>query len=86
MRKAGRTPKARKSGLVVEKLADEMLVYDLDTHQAHCLNRAAALVWENCNGRRTVGEIARALEARGEVVFTQEVVRLALGQLERFSL
>lgn len=86
MKKAWPTPKARKSGLIVEKLEDEVLVYDLDTHKAHCLNRAAALVWNYCDGRKTADEIARLLGTQAEVVFTEEIVLLALGQLERLSL
>ena len=38
------TPKARTDGLLVEEMDGETLVYDLDTHGAHCLNPAAALV------------------------------------------
>jgi hypothetical protein len=86
MRRAGRTPKARKNGLVVRQLADEVLVYDLATHQAHCLNQAAARVWEHCDGRKSVAEIARLLSSRSKAPFTEEVVWLALNQLERFSL
>ncbi len=86
MRRAGRTPLARKQGLVVRKLADEVLVYDLKTHKAHCLNQSAALVWSHCDGRRSAGEIARVLSSRSETHFTEEVVWLALNQLERFSL
>jgi hypothetical protein len=88
MRKAGRrqTPKARRSGLVIKDLSDEVLVYDLETNQAHCLNQASALVWNHCDGRRTVAEMAVLLEARAEGDFTEEVVWLALNQLERFSL
>lgn len=86
MRKAGRTPRARKQNLVVKKLADEVLVYDLLTHKAHCLNEAAARVWSLCDGRRSVSEIARLLSSKSEAPFTEEVVWLALNQLERFSL
>lgn len=86
MGKIARTPRARSNGLVIKKLADEVLVYDLDTHKAHCLNRAAALVWSYCDGRKTVAEITRLMEAQAEGPFTEDVVWLALNQLERFSL
>jgi len=80
-------PLARKRSLIVEELADETLVYDLESHRAHCLNRAAALVWRQCDGRRSVEEIAEKLRrefpagADGEVV-----VRFALEQLAKFKL
>lgn len=88
MRKLPRAtaPKARSKGLVIKRLADEVLVYDLETNKAHCLNVAAALVWEHCDGRRAVSEIAGLLEARTRGPFTQEMVWLALHELERFSL
>lgn len=84
--RSARTPKARTGGLVVKKLADELLVYDLRTHKAHCLNPASALVWSRCDGRRTVSEIAALLSDEEEGLFTEEVIWLALNQLERFSL
>jgi coenzyme PQQ synthesis protein D (PqqD) len=88
MRKAGRgqTPRARKSGLVIKRLADEVLVYDQETHKAHCLNPSSALVWNYCDGRKTAREIARLLSSEAGAVFDEEVIWLALEQLERFSL
>lgn len=88
MRKAGqgRAPKARSKGLLIKKLAEEVLVYDLETDEAHCLNQSAALVWSHCDGRKNVGEIVKRLEARTEEPFMEEVVWHALFQLERFSL
>jgi hypothetical protein len=89
MRKAGRgrAPKARSKGLVIKKLPEEVLVYDLETNQAHCLNQSAALVWSHCDGRTNVGEMVGLLEMQGtEGTFTEEVVWHALAQLERFSL
>lgn len=86
MRKAGRAPKARRRGLILEKLDDELLVYDLDSHKAHCLNRAAALVWSHCDGGKSAVEIARLLAYHSGIIFTEEVVELALEQLERFKL
>lgn len=79
-------PKARSKGLVIKRLADEVLVYDLETNKAHCLNTAAALVWKHCDGRKTVTEIAASLERHTLEPFTEEMVWLALNQLERFSL
>ena len=56
-------PHARKEGLVVKELPDEMLVYDLERHRAHCLNRTAALVWKQCNGRRSVEQVTRLVQS-----------------------
>ena len=73
-------PRARDDRLVVRELPDEVLVYDLESHAAHCLNHTAALVWQHCDGERTVADIATALEPElGEV--DDEVVWLALEEL-----
>jgi hypothetical protein len=79
-------PKARSKGLVIKKLADEVLVYDLERDKAHCLNHASARVWNYCDGRKSVQEIARSIESEAAEPFTEEMVWLALSQLERFSL
>ena len=76
-------PQARRVGLVVRELPEEVLVYDLDTHKALCLNRTAALVWKFCDGRRGVEGILRALRAETGEPLTEEVVWLALERLSR---
>jgi len=76
-------PKRRKHGLVIKKLQDEVLVYDLDCNNAHCLNRSAAAVWERCDGRATVADIARAVEKKTGVSVGQEFVWLAIEALSR---
>jgi hypothetical protein len=58
-------PVARTHELVVEELGDELLVYDLTRHKAHCLNRTAAFVWRRCDGRTSVAGVASALEKDG---------------------
>ena len=80
------TPQARIKGIVVEQLADEVLVYDLGRNRAHCLNETAARVWEKCDGQRTVGEIAREMEGRGEREGAEDVVWLAVEELSRAGL
>ncbi|HEX8686306.1 MAG TPA: PqqD family protein, partial [Pyrinomonadaceae bacterium] len=56
-------PRARAEGVVVREVAEEVLVYDLDTHRAVCLNATAAAVWRLCDGRRAPADIRRALPA-----------------------
>ena len=79
-------PLARTEQLVVRELPDELLVYDLDRHKAHCLNRASALVWQHCDGKTTVSEMARLLERELATLVEDDVVWLALSQLRRFHL
>ena len=74
-------PRAQSSKLVVRELADETLVYDVEGHRAHCLNRTAALVWKLCDGENTVSRIAEKMGDRLSARVPDEVVRLALDQL-----
>jgi hypothetical protein len=79
-------PRARKEGLLLQELRDEVIIYDLDSNKAHCLNPTAALVWKHCNGRTTVKEIARHLEnTLGTTVDEDlaDIVWCALTQLEK---
>ncbi len=74
-------PRARQDELVVEELPDETLVYDLKRHKAHCLNRTSALVWQHCDGRTTVAEVAALLERQLKIPADEAVVWMALDRL-----
>jgi hypothetical protein len=79
-------PQMRQQGLVIDELPDEVLVYDLEQHKAHCLNQTAALVWKYCDGRTTPPEIALRLEKDLQAPCPEEMVWLALRQLESLHL
>ena len=74
-------PVARKTGLVIQEVPDEVLVYDLDTNKAHCLNRTAAMVWRSCDGTRSVSDIAAHLGTVSGETVTDDLVWLAIDQL-----
>lgn len=74
-------PKARDYGLVVQESHDEVLVYDIDTNKAHCLNRSSAIVWKACDGHRTVSDIVREFELTSGDKVSEDFVWLALDQL-----
>jgi hypothetical protein len=78
--------KMRTQGLVIDDLPDEVLVYDLERQSAHCLNRTAALVWRSCDGNTSAAKIARRLELELDASFNEELVWMALGQLEKLHL
>jgi hypothetical protein len=79
-------PRARKNGLVIQDLPGELLIYDLNRHQAYCLNRTAALIWRSCDGRQTVEEMAQALEKEIGYPVSERLVWFALKRLERSRL
>jgi hypothetical protein len=60
-----------------------MLVYDLDRDRAHCLNETAAFVWQRCDGRKSTREIAQALGKKINVPVDEQIVWLAIEQLDR---
>lgn len=74
-------PAARRSKLLVRELAEETVVYDEETHRAHCLNRTAALIWKNCDGETAIPEIAVRVGESLSSSVPEGVVLLALSQL-----
>lgn len=77
---------ARQNGIVVQEMPDEVLVYDLDSNKAHCLNKSAAFVWKSCDGTNSVGDIVKQFEATGGGKVTEDFVWLAIDQLNENGL
>jgi hypothetical protein len=51
-------PHSRTKELVVQELKGELLIYDLSTNKAFCLNETSALVWQLCDGKSSISEIS----------------------------
>ncbi len=79
-------PIARQNGLVVQEMLDEVLVYDLDTNRAHCLNLSAGFIWKACDGKNSIGDIVRHFEQDGNGKVTEDFVWLAIDQLSENGL
>ena len=79
-------PRARRLGLIIRRVSGETLVYDEARHKAHCLNDAATLVWESCDGRSSAADAARRLQEHVDAAMDESAVRLAVQQLERAHL
>ena len=79
-------PLARTEGLVVQEMPDELLVYDVKTDKAHCLNITAAAVWKACDGSRTVADLSASFDAEAGSSRGEGVVLLALEQLQENDL
>lgn len=79
-------PKSRQSNLVIKDLGKELLTYDLNNNQACCLNHTAKLVFNLCNGKRTVEEIRDLLSTELKSDFPEELIWLTLDQLKKFNL
>lgn len=81
-----RSPRARSDELVVQDLPDEVLIYDLKSHKAHCLNETAAFVWNHCDGQRTADDIARLMELEWRTPVAVDTVWSTLGKLGKAEL
>ena len=72
--------------LVVEDLGTELMIYDQKRNRAFCLNQKAAFVWQQCDGKTTVREIAAKLaQSSGETIH-ENVVQFALQSLSQDGL
>jgi hypothetical protein len=78
-------PLARKTDLTVEDLPTEMVVYDHKRHRIHCLNRSTSFIWQRCDGRTKIEDIAAGLPEVG-LPADSDIVRRALKSLNRAHL
>lgn len=72
---------ARRDGLVIQETPDELLVYDLETNKAHCLNQTALNVWKACDGKNNITDLARLYGSGNE-----DLIWLAIDQLKENDL
>ncbi len=79
-------PKSRKEDLVVQEANGEVLIYDLRSDKAFCLNETSALVWNACDGNRDVNEIRRDVSKRLNTEADHDLIWLALDQLKQQDL
>lgn len=80
------TALARREQLVVQEMPDEVLVYDLKTHKAHCLNKTAAFIRNHCDGQTSVAELARLLKDEIGSQVDASMIWYALDNLGRAGL
>ena len=76
----------RNENVIVQDVFGEVLIYDLERNIVRRLNRPAAAIWKQCNGRKNVAEIARALAPQFEGRVDEQVVLLALHRFSRAHL
>src|SRR5437763_316645 len=74
-------PLARTDEVVTEDVDDEVIVYDERTDVACRLNRTAALVWRKCDGKHTVEDLVRVLDADLGDIADEDLVLVTLDYL-----
>jgi Coenzyme PQQ synthesis protein D (PqqD) len=75
----------RKSGLTIERIDSELLVFDPETDEVHSLNESSALVFDMCDGSSTTEEMRARLPEIG-LPADPEIIELALAELDEASL
>jgi len=73
-------PRARKDCLSRE-LDDEVVIYDPQRHEGHCLNATAAAVWKLCDGKNSASQIAVIVSRQFSTQVDKPIVQLALERL-----
>ncbi len=87
-------PRARTEDLVVERVDDELVVYDERSQMAHALSREAAAVWDSCDGGLSAVDICervgmdsavveRALDELREKDLLEETIAVRSGHTRR---
>ncbi len=78
--------RARSKDLLVQKLKEELLVYDLKSEVAHCLNPLTALIWEHADGKTSIAEMAALLSDKLNMQADERIVWEALDCLAKANL
>ena len=73
-------PRARETGLIVKEVDGEILIYDQERNQAHCLNPTAAKIWKYCDGQTTLAAACESLSGDLATSVDETLVRYALDQ------
>lgn len=76
-----RVPHARKQDLITQVLGGEIVVFDKSQDKAHVLNPTAAIVWQHCDGKRTVSEVAQIVAQQTGTPAQDDMVWYALARL-----
>jgi hypothetical protein len=79
-------PLSRKDNIVIQEMDGEVLIYDLAKDRAFCLNETSALVWQACDGNRTVSEINTFINKKLSSPANEDLVWMALDQLKKEEL
>jgi hypothetical protein len=79
-------PEARDDRVVVEELDGEILIYDLERDEAHCLGETAAHMWKHCDGRTSVASLTKLLPHHVDDGAREGLVWEAIDQLSKRNL
>jgi hypothetical protein len=72
--------------ITIREIEAEVLVYDERTHRAWCLNPSSACIWQLCDGRNTVGDIAVGAAKKLGSAVNEDLVLLTMQELQEKGL
>lgn len=79
-------PQSRQQNIVVQELKGELLIYDLSLNKAFCLNQSSAVVWQLCDGEKSIPEIAKIVGGKLKSEINDDFIWLALDRLKKENL
>ncbi len=79
-------PVSKKQNIVIQELEKELLVYDLQNNKAFCLNETSAIIYQLCDGMKSVAEISDSMSRKIKTPVSKDFVKLALNELNRDGL
>lgn len=79
-------PISRMDNIVTQESSNELLIYDLKTNKACCLNETSSIVWNNCDGKNSISDIKNKLSEKLKTEASEDMVLLALEELRKNNL
>ena len=79
-------PQARRSQTIAQTMDKELVVYDTINAQANVLNHTAAVIWNLCDGKTSVREIAARAAHELNAPVDEKLVWYTLDQLSKKNL
>ena len=80
-------PKTRTNDeLIIRRVGDELVVYDLEQDRGHALNPTAAFIFDQCDGKTTVEQMSRRMATELNIPHSDQVTTMALDRLGRANL
>ena len=79
-------PKAKLNEIVVQDFGDEILIYDLRTNKTFVLNTTSSMVWQYCDGKNSVADIAGKMTLELKEFVSEELVWLTLEKFKKEEL
>lgn len=73
-------PKARNSQILIQEIENEVLIYDLTNNKVFNLNKTAAAVWQNCDGKNSLETISKNTN------FPVNLILFTIDELQKYSL